>query len=467
MAFFLERCMKINTAPKPVFTHEGAKASAVSPKEELARTVMACMLWESGFYESGEAMADRIKRLVPLCAPHDVAAMAVEAREKQRLRHVPLLLVRELARDARRCEEGLIAKTLCRIIQRADELAEFLALYWADGRQPLSKQIKKGLASAFAKFDEYALAKYNRASTVKLRDVLFMVHAKPANEEQAALWKRLVDGQLTEPDTWEVSLSKGADKRETFERLLREGKLGYLALLRNLRNMEQSEVDTKLVRGALIARKGADNVLPFRFLAAAKAAPRYEPELDAAMLAALASTPKLEGKTIAVIDVSGSMYGTKLSRKSDMSRAHAACALAAVLREVCENPVIYATAGSDALRVHKTELVPARRGMALADATYAMCEPLGGGGIFLKQVIDFICTKDASAERVIVITDEQDCGTAHGDSPGDARTIGRHNYIINVATNKNGIAYEKWTHINGFSEAVVQYISKCEQASTA
>ena len=86
--------------------------------------------------------------------------------------------------------------------------------------------MKKGLAAAFTKFDEYALAKYNRPTPVKLRDVLFLSHAKPVDEAQATLWKRLIAGELVAPDTWEVALSSGADKRETWERLLMERKLG-------------------------------------------------------------------------------------------------------------------------------------------------------------------------------------------------------------------------------------------------
>ena len=128
--------MKINTKPAVIGTHEGAPARRISPIDELRRTTLACLLWESGFYESGEAVAERIKRLVPLCDPIDVADLAIKAREEQNLRHVPLLLVREPARDSSRCPTGLISNTLYRVIQRADELAEFMALYWADKRQP-------------------------------------------------------------------------------------------------------------------------------------------------------------------------------------------------------------------------------------------------------------------------------------------------------------------------------------------
>ena len=54
------------------------------------------------------------------------------------------------------------------------------------------------------KFDAYKLAKYDRDSKVNLRDVMFLVSPKPKDEEQAAVWKRLVDGTLESPDTWEV-----------------------------------------------------------------------------------------------------------------------------------------------------------------------------------------------------------------------------------------------------------------------
>ena len=209
---------------KPKQTHEGAPAKHISAEQELRRSVLACMLWENQFYEDGVAIAGRIRELVPKVAAEKVAALAVEAREKMKLRHAPLLLVREMARLA--THRQLVAETLLRVIQRADELSEFVAIYWSDGKQPLSAQVKKGLAAAFTKFDEYALAKYDRASPVKLRDVLFLCHAKPVDAAQAELWKRLVAGELATPDTWEVALSAGADKREAWERLLAREQAG-------------------------------------------------------------------------------------------------------------------------------------------------------------------------------------------------------------------------------------------------
>ena len=90
--------------------------------------MLACLLWEDQFYEDGVAIAGRIRELVPKVSPEQAAGLAVEAREKMKLRHAPLLLVREMARHS--THRARVAATLARIIQRPDELAEFVALYW-------------------------------------------------------------------------------------------------------------------------------------------------------------------------------------------------------------------------------------------------------------------------------------------------------------------------------------------------
>src|SRR6202000_1782722 len=103
-------------------THEGAPAAAITPEQALRRSVLACMLWENEFYEDGVAIAGRIRELVPKVEPAHVAALAVEARTAMKLRHAPLLLVREMARHA--THRALVAETLNTVIPRADELAE-------------------------------------------------------------------------------------------------------------------------------------------------------------------------------------------------------------------------------------------------------------------------------------------------------------------------------------------------------
>jgi 60 kDa SS-A/Ro ribonucleoprotein len=442
-------------------THGGAEAVALNFEQKLRRAVLSCLLWEDEFYEDGEAIAERIVDYAALCDAETVTALAIEARQVHGLRHAPLMLLLDLIR---RGGPG-VADAIDATIGRADEMAELVALYWRNGKRPLSKQMKTGLARAFGRFDAYQLAKYDRDGAVKLRDVLFLCHPRPRDAAQAELFKQVAERRLAPPDTWEVGLSTGGDKKEIFERLIREERIGYLALLRNLRNMVAAGCDRRLVADAIIARRGAEQVFPFRYVAAAKAAPSLEPFIDQAFNEATSTGPRLAGTTLLVIDVSGSMYGAKVSKKSEMNRALAACALGAIARNMCEDVLIYGTAGSDAARQHRTELVPARSGMALVDAIYGLCRPLGGGGIFLNQVMRFLRERHPHVERIIVITDEQDCGVGQADAPQNAPAYGsRANYIINVASARNGIGYPKtgWTHIDGFSEAVLGYVVAAE-----
>ena len=419
-------------------THEGAPAKRITDEQALRRSVLACLLWESQFYEDGVEIAGRIRELVPKVEAAKVAALAIEAREAMKLRHAPLYLVREMARHA--SHRVLVSETLARVIQRADELAEFVAIYWAEGRDPLSGQVKKGLAAAFPKFDEYALAKYDRAGAVRLRDVLFLCHARPRDEAQAALWKRLIDGELATPDTWEVALSAGGDKRSSWERLLAERRLGALALLRNLRNMKDAGVSEDLVLGGLAAMK-TERVLPFRFLAAARYAPQWEEALEQAMFRSVEAREKLAGRTVLLVDVSGSMTAA-LSGRSEMLRTDAAYGLAVLLREIAEEASVYTF--SDTLK-----RVPARRGFALRDA---MDQSQPHSGTQLGAALEKL---DERYDRLIVITDEQ----SHDRVPAPK---GR-GYVVNVASYRNGVGYGPWTHIDGWSESVVEYIRELER----
>ena len=207
--------MRLNVATKPtVFTHEGAPAKTITPEQALRRSVLSCFLWESEFYEDGQEIAKRILDLCAQVKPEIIASLAVEARHQLHLRHVPLLLLCGLVKHGK---GAMVSDAIARTIGRADELSELLAVYWREGKRPLSAQLKRGLAKAFLKFDEYALAKYNRDNAVKLRDVLFLSHAKADTPEREALWKRLINGELQTPDTWEVALSTGADKREELQ----------------------------------------------------------------------------------------------------------------------------------------------------------------------------------------------------------------------------------------------------------
>src|SRR5690242_14372836 len=124
-----------------VNTHEGATAQKVNPRLELRRTVLTCLLWEDTFYEKGSKITERVADLVTKNKAEDVAALAVEAREKMQLRHVPLFLVRELAR--RKGAGRLVAETLEHVVQRADALSEFVALYWTPRKRSEERRVGK------------------------------------------------------------------------------------------------------------------------------------------------------------------------------------------------------------------------------------------------------------------------------------------------------------------------------------
>lgn len=478
--------MRINIAPtRPtIHTHEGAKAVHINPVQQLRRSVMANMLWEDTFYEDGVSIADRIQAEVKVLlggatkfvgdnGPQFVADIAYEARTQMKLRHVPLLLVATLIAHDKPETRKVVADTIARVIQRPDELGELVAIYWSLNKgtsKILPKQMKKGLGLAIAKFNEYSLAKYDQSSAaVKLRDVVFLAHIA-SNNQQGRLLAKLVNktfypektkggfpvkefygefAKLETPDTWEVAISaKGADKKAEWTRLLEEDKLGALALLRNLRNLGEAGVDPKLVKAALGTMK-TERVLPFRFITAARYAPDLEPQLETAMFKSLESHDKLTGKTVLLVDNSGSMSwdNAKLSGKSELKRIDAACALAMLLREVCEDVHIAAFAD-------RTTAVPPRRGFALRDSI--VITPSGGTNI--AEAVKY--ANKAGYDRCIVITDEQSNTTIPDPITGSK------SYFINVATNQNGIGYRKWVHMDGWSEAIVDYIQQYEKANS-
>jgi 60 kDa SS-A/Ro ribonucleoprotein len=367
-------------------------------------------------------------------------------REEMKLRHAPLLVLREMARHEK--HRALVAETLDRVIQRPDEMTELLAIYWADAlgpmqqrkRQPVSAQIKKGLARAVTKFDAYQLAKYDRDGPVRIRDVLFLVHAKPKDADQEKVWKQLVDGELSAPDTWEVALSGGGDKRETFERLIAEKRLGGLALLRNLRLMQRVEVARETIAGAIEAMR-VERILPYRFITAARYAPDFEPELEAAMLKSVRGYARLPGRTRLLIDVSGSMDAA-LSAQSEMTRLEAACGLAILAREVCDEAAIYTFS-------NEVKKLPPRRGFALRDAIVGS-QP--HAGTWLGKAVTEV---DKRGERLIVFTDEQ----SHDKTPAPK---GR-GYLVNVASYQHGVGAGPWRRVDGFSEAVIAWIAASEE----
>lgn len=268
--------------------HEGAEAWRMTPEWELYTTVVTTMGTEDKFYEREEDRVRRIADLVRKVEPEYVAQLAIYTRENMHLRSVPLLLLVELAG----CHHGddLVSKAVSRTVQRADEITELLMCYqWRSGKKDLtglSNQLRKGLAEAFNHFDEYQFAKYNRTNRkVTLRDALRLVHPKPKDEHQAEIFRKILSDTLETPYTWETELSSVGQqsfeskeeqdeaKRETWRQLVRSRRMGYMATLRNLRNLLRLGMDDQTMQ--LVCDFIADpeavhksKQLPFRFLSA-------------------------------------------------------------------------------------------------------------------------------------------------------------------------------------------------------
>jgi 60 kDa SS-A/Ro ribonucleoprotein len=433
---------------------------AKQPAEQLLRrAVLSCLLWEDMAYESGASNAESIASLIPKVDPLMVASLAHEARIHQKLRHVPLYIACEMLKHDEHRKQ--VANLLPQIITRPDQITDFLALYWKEGKKPLRAQAKKGLAESFHNFNEYQFSKYDRDGAIKLRDAYFLVHPTAKDQAEYALFDKIAKRTLDVPDTWEVALSAGKDKKATWERLIEEGKLGALAFLRNLRNMKDASVDQKIIRKGFASVR-SQMLLPLNFWGAVKHAPEFVSDIDTLMLRTYSGVAKLPGYTKFVVDVSGSM-GSRISAKSDFTRMEAGISQAVLAHELCEEIDIYLTAGSDGARKHRTEkLKYPKRGFQLADQIRMEIPKMGGGGIFTRQCLEAMKAEGGKKpDRIIILSDSQDCDLAASKLPAP---FGTSNYIVDVSANKHGINYKGvWTaEISGWSEQFLNYIAALE-----
>jgi len=421
-------------------THEGGKAIRLTDEQTLRRSVLACLLWEGTFYEDGQSAYERICRLAATVNPERVRALAVEARQEHQLRHVPLVLCRELLRRGELNEQ-----TLTSCLQRADEPAQFLALLWTEGRCHVPRVVRRAIVTALPRWDEYQLAKWGRQGPITMRDIFRLCHPDPKREPTPGLWAKVVKQELAVPDTWEVAISGAGNKAVEWRRLIAGKRLGGLALLRNLRNLRECGIEKETVAQAMEAAQFT-RVLPFRFLAAAKVVPQWEDIIDQAMLRQPPEA-RLPGETWLLVDVSGSM-DYSLSRKSDLTRMDAACGVAILAREMCDECRMFTFS-------QRLVELPVRRGMALRDAAV---RSQGHGGTYLARALEDLArmARRKPPERLVVVTDEQ----AHDDVQAG---VGKRHYLVNVGTYEKGVGYGPWVRINGFSDAVLGYIAACER----
>lgn len=438
----------------------GALAAKQSNTALLRRVVLANLLWEDVAYMDGVSVSKEIERLIPLCPASDVYTIALEARTMQKLRHTPLFIAVKMCKYAE--HKKYVSALLPQIITRADMLTDFLALYWRKGKCPICNQAKKGLAKAFHNFNEYKFAKYDRDAAIKLRDVMFLCRPKPQNQYETELFKKVANRTLTPPETWEVMLSTGKDKKESWTKLINERKISGLAMLRNISNMMKASVDRKVINTG-IENLNSTMLLPLDFLKAARMNKEFERTIEDAMIKGYSYLPKLPGKTLFIVDVSGSMTND-LSSKGDFSRYDAACAMAMLAVNQCEDYEIVCTAGNNwsGIGAHEHIQYP-QKGFGLFNQIKATNRIIGGGGIFTRQCLEWCREKfkDTEFDRIIVFSDSQDCDYSDERVP---KPFGKYNYICDVSAHTKGVNYKGcWTaEISGFSEHFLTYIAAME-----
>ena len=426
--------MKFNLKLKKknvVKNYEGANAYVMTPQMELYSAVAATVLNDS-FYESDSNRVERIRKLIAANDAEYVAKLAMYAREKMHLRSVPLVLAVELAK--KHSGDGLVSKTVERVIQRADEITELLSYYeFANSRKgtkklnKLSKQIQKGLSASFNRFDEYQFAKYNRDAAVKLRDALFIVHPKAKDEAQQVIFNKIAKDELAVPYTWETELSAAgqvkyeneAEKKFAFkakwEELVGSNKMGYMAMLRNLRNILEAGASAETVVKICSYISNANAVakskqLPFRFVSAYRELKSVNSGfavqvMDALEDAAAASAANIKGfntntKVVIAVDFSGSMQ----SAISKMSRIHlyeVGLILAMLLKSKCKN-VMTGIFGETYKRIQ----VPSRSILANVDSFASRIGEVGHSTNGYLVIKDLIARKEI-VDKVMLFTDMQ------------------------------------------------------------
>jgi 60 kDa SS-A/Ro ribonucleoprotein len=352
-----------------VVNHEGAASFAITPEIELYTAVATSGLSHT-FYEKSDARLFRIQSLIAKNDPEFVAKLAIYARNEMYLRSIPIVLTVELAKL--NSGNAIVSNAVKGVVKRADEIAELLAYYQLSNQRSgtkklnkLSKQVQKGLAVSFNNFDEYQFAKYNRNTEVTLRDAMFLVHPKAKNENQQLIFNKLASATLATPYTWETELSaigqanfKNEMERKlaiknTWESLIDSNRLGYMALLRNLRNIIEANVSASHIDQVCAVLSDKEAVirakqLPFRFLSAYRELKDMKSEYISMILNALedavsASISNLKGfasetRVLVACDVSGSMQ-MPVSTKSKVLMYDIGLVLGMLLHSKCRRVI--------------------------------------------------------------------------------------------------------------------------------
>lgn len=387
----------------------GHAAYAMADKQKLVTQVLTSFFDEKKFYGDNSAeMQETIKRVIAK-DPQFVAKLAVFARREFNMRSVAHVLVAHLAHEV--AGKPYTRDVVKAVSLRGDDVTEIMSCYLSMFGKPIPNALKKGIGDAMQGFDEYTLAKYKGdGKAVKMRDLLCLCRPTPKNSAQSDLWKRLLNNELQTPITWETQLSSNGNNTATWESLIESRKVGYMALLRNLRNIIRAnpsninKVFDFLQNPEAVKRS---RQLPFRFLAAYKevasiGGSRVLDVLENAVDASIENMPKLPGTTVIAVDCSGSM-NDPVSAKSSIRCYEIAMMLGLMANRICENTHFY---------MFNTEI---RKGLysSRADILATTCASRCGGGTNMYLPFEKMMKDRIHADRIIILSDNE-CNSRGG-----------------------------------------------------
>ncbi|NNH69939.1 TROVE domain-containing protein [Nocardia uniformis] len=455
-------------------THEGAPGYQRTVRGELFLLAVSNMVGENTFYESGDARDNRYAALVreaTAADPEWTARFLRWLRSEANMRSAALVGAAEFTKarlDA--AQPGMSRQVVDSVLQRADEPGELIGYWHANYGRALPKPLKRGLADAVRRlYDERSLAKWDSsARAFRFGDVIEIAHPAPLAEKpwQGALFAHAIDRRHNRenaiPDelltlraraellalpveqrralfqdadrardtlraagmTWEsvAGWLQGPMDAAVWEALIPS--MGYMAQLRNLRNWDEAGVSDEVA--AKVAARLADpeqvarsRQLPMRFLSAYRAAPslRWGHALEKALEGSLANVPVLPGRTLVLVDTSGSM-DSGFSSDGTLLRWDAAALFGIALAGRCERAdiVSFSQATHWQGRDYPDSLVfPMRDHEPVLRAV----ERWKSDGYFIGAGTDTAGAVErhfAAHDRVVILTDEQgtggDVGTA-------------------------------------------------------
>lgn len=331
----------------------GGEAYAESPKLELISLILTSLVQDQ-FYRKADDGIIRADELLKQVEPEFAAKAAVFARQEYGMRSISHVVAGELGRYASGAKWKRAFYTA--VVRRPDDITEILAYWKSRGGKKIPSAMKYGLASAFDKFDDYQIAKYKgEGRGIKLVDAVNLLHPRPTDKNRTAL-ALLVKDELKATETWEAKLSAAGkndeEKEGAWRSLLVERRLGYMALLKNLRNIVQQApelvpVACEQLRDEQAIRKSL--VFPFRYIAAMREIEKLPGtqdvlrSLSAAANVAVQNVPALPGKTLVAIDVSGSM-SVPVAGNKDTSCADVAIMFGAALAQKGADTLIFSDA---------------------------------------------------------------------------------------------------------------------------